>query len=130
MQVICPHCRETFSEADEGWDRAFATGACPTCGKMIDTTREQQASLEALKPQVVRYSRQVRFTSLTLAAGSLIASAVLFVLGLRFWLVLLLFSGAQFGLAIFFTPTTAARRRLKRETDLSRFATERHEPPR
>ena len=97
---------------------------------MLDTAREQHAAIKALDPLVVRHSRSVRLTSLILGIASLGASALLLVLGLRFWLVVLLFSGSQFAMAAFFTPRAVARRRLEAQTDLTRFATERDEPRR
>lgn len=127
--VACPHCRRTFSEADAGWDRAYATGACPNCGKLLDAAREQQAALKAHDPFVVRYSRSVRLTALALGITSLVASAPLLTFGrIRYASAGLMFSVFQFGIAIFFTPRAAARRRLKRATDLERFATEREAP--
>ena len=128
-RVTCTHCRRSFSEDDEAWDRASATGACPNCGSLLDSASEQHAAMESLNPSVRSHSRNIRLTSLVLGIGSLAAAVILFFAGLRRWFLCLIFSASQFGTAIFFTPQAAARRRQHRRTDLTRF-TEEQEAPR
>jgi hypothetical protein len=124
-RITCPHCRRTFSEADEGWDRSAATGACPNCGRMLDAAQEQHALMDSLDPQVVKHSRSVRLTSLILGVCSLPAGILLGFFHIRYVSALVsTFAMSQLGMAVFFTPRVAARRRLRRQTDITRFATE------
>lgn len=83
-----------------------------------------------LPPQVIQADggfriAVVRLAALALGVVSLIGSSLLILLGLRFGMFLLLFGLSQIGLAVFFTPRVSARNRLKRKTDVSRFASER-----
>jgi hypothetical protein len=120
-RISCPHCKRSFSEADEAWDRAFATGACPHCGKLLDPSKEAEASVSAaVDPAVQRAARAVRLGALALGLLCLVATAVLLLLG-RLWYWLPLIAVVNFGVALFYNPQAEARNRMKRTTDLSRM---------